>query len=474
MEYLSVAEVNRSIACARGQGQAPYGVAGSPASGSESSGRWSILHPQDRILAEEDQDLPFCRHIVSTIELIQMIERLVAVMLVRPEEVVVGDPESDAVIGTIEVVVAAGSTIGRLEGAVHPLHDLLERSKLGRDSILIGQTDDLSDVELEVLAVVEIELLCSERIGGVTVGDEPKPFRKFGEMLQSHAHRHDAGANTPVIRYPVTKDGSGAGIHDEPDEALDTSDFDIGLVTDEIGRSTVVVGINKGLDDKGSGLRVVGDLLMRDADAIEIVHGLSRLAKGKLQVDMEGETQRHDISVVPGEVQRGSILRKRRQIHLEEVDVELPVDVVELVPVLLERMLLIDLPEIALIVGALVVDTFVDPEAGAVLDRHQRMAAVWALVLHGLCVDAAIDEGSTADFAQVLAAAAGIVVEVLVRSTADRTGLALRDRSAAPAADRLEFFAVLMFVVGQKKSPVLLVEMDDGRELIDPELLILG
>jgi hypothetical protein len=213
---------------------------------------------------------------------------------------------------------------------------------------------------------------------------------------------------------------------------------------------------------------------MRNADAIEIVHGLSGLAKRQLQVDVESQTQRHDIGVVPGEVQRGSVLRKGCQIHLEEVDVELPVDVVELVSVLLERMLLIDLPEIALIVGALVVDAFVDTETGPVLDRHQRVAAVGALVLHGFSVDASIDEGSTADLAQVLAATAGIVVEVLMRSTADRTGLVLRDRSTAPAADGLQFLAVFMLVVCQEELPVLLEKVDDGRELIDPELLILG
>jgi len=66
-------------------------VAGSPASGSGSTGRWS-LHPQDGFLSEEDQDLPFGRHVISTMELIEMIERLVAGMLVRSEEVVVGDP----------------------------------------------------------------------------------------------------------------------------------------------------------------------------------------------------------------------------------------------------------------------------------------------------------------------------------------------------------------------------------------------
>ena len=118
-----------SIVCARGQGQAPAGWQ-DLTSGSGSSGRW-FLHPQDGLLPEQDQDLPLGRHVVSAMELIQIIERLVACMPVGSEEVVVGDPEGNAVVCAIKVVIAAGSPVGCLECAIHSLDDLLEGTELG-------------------------------------------------------------------------------------------------------------------------------------------------------------------------------------------------------------------------------------------------------------------------------------------------------------------------------------------------------
>ena len=303
MEVLSVSGRKRSIARARCQGQAPSGWLRFT-SGSGSSGRWRLLHPQDGILPEQDQNLPFGRHVFGAGKLIQIIEHPVSVVFVRTKEVVVGDPESDAVVRAIEVVVAAGPPVGELEGAVESFHDLFERTEFGRDGIFIGQTDDLSDVEFEILAAVQIELLSGERIGGVTVGDEPELLRELPEVLQSHTHGQDAGTDTTVGRDPVTEDGTGSRIHDEPDETFDALDLDVGLVTDHIGRGAIVVSIDEWLDDKGCSPGIVCDLLVRDADTVEVVHGLSGPAKRQLQVHMKGQTKGHDVGVVPGEVQR--------------------------------------------------------------------------------------------------------------------------------------------------------------------------
>ena len=441
-------------------------------SGSGSSGRW-LLHPQDGLLSEQDQDLPFGRHVVGAMELIQIIERLVACMPVRSEEVVVGDPEGDAVVCAIEVVITAGSPIGSLEGAVHPFDHLLERAELSGDGILVGQSDDLGNVEFEVLAVVEIDLLGSKRIGGVAVGDETEMLRELPEVLQGHTHGKDAGADTTVRRDTVTEDGTGACIHDEPDEAFDASDLDVGLITDHVGRGLVIVSVYEGLDDKSSGPGIVGDLLVRDAYAIEIIHGLGCLAKRQLQVDMKGQTKGHDVGIVFGEIQRRSILRKGRDVHFEEVDIELPIDVVEFVSVLLKRMLFIDFLQILAVIGALVVDTLVDTKTGSVLDRDQSMAAVRALVFDRFGMDTAVDEGGAADLALVLAVTAIVVVKIVMQSTADRTDLVHRNRAAASPLNRFELLAILVFVVCDEELPVLFEERDDERKLVDPELLVL-
>ena len=145
----------------------------------------------------------------------------------------------------------------------------------------------------------------------------------------------------------------------------------------------------------------------------------------------------------------------------------------ELVSVLLEGMLLIDLLEIVTVVGALVIDAFVDTEAGTVLDRDKGVAAVRTLVLHRFGVDAATDESGAADFALILTVPAIVVIEVHVRSTAYRADLVCRNDMAAAATHRFKLLAITMPVVSQEELPVLFEERDDGRKLVDLELLVL-
>lgn len=454
------------------KGKAPAGWQGFP-SGSGSSGRWRLLHPQDGILSEQDQDLPFCRHVVGACKLIQIVEHPVSVVFMRAEEVVVGDPEGDAVVGAIKVVVAAGSPVREFESAVESFHDLFEWTELFGDCIFIGKPDDLRDVEFEILAVIQIELLSGKRIGGIAIGNEAELLRKFSEVLQSHTHGQDAGTDTAIRRDTVAKNGTGSSIHDEPDETFDTLDLDVSLVTDHIGRRLVVIGIHERFDDKGCSSGIVSDLLVRDADAIEIVHSLSGLAKGQLQIDMESQTQGHDVGIVLGEIQRRSVLRKAGQIHFEEIDLELPVDVMEFVSVLFERMFLVDFLQIPAVVGALRIDAFVDAEAGTVLDRNKDVTAVRALVFDRLGVDTAIDECGAADLAPVLPVTAVVIVKVLIWSTADRADLILRDRTAITMPNRFDLLAVFVFVVGDQEFPVLFEEGEDVRKPVDPELLVL-
>ena len=145
----------------------------------------------------------------------------------------------------------------------------------------------------------------------------------------------------------------------------------------------------------------------------------------------------------------------------------------ELVSVLLQGMFLIDLLKILEVEGALVVDTLVDTETGPVLDRNESVTAVGALVVDRLGMDPAINEGSAADLALVLTMTAVVVIEILMRSTADRAEFVLGDIVTAPAADRADLLAILVFIVGDEELPVLFEEGNDERELIDPELLIL-
>ena len=51
--------------------------------------------------------------------------------------------------------------------------------------------------------------------------------------------------------------------------SFQTADFDVGFIGDESISFSVGILISKGFDADSSGLTVVGDLLMGDADVIE-------------------------------------------------------------------------------------------------------------------------------------------------------------------------------------------------------------
>lgn len=71
-------------------------------------------------------------------------------------------------------------------------------------------------------------------------------------------------------------------------------------------------------------------------DPIEIEERLRGRAEGQPEVDMHGQAEGHDIGIKLPELQGGGVPGKRVEVHAEEVDVEGPVDVMQLVEVLPE------------------------------------------------------------------------------------------------------------------------------------------
>mgnify|MGYP006919045254 CR=1 FL=1 len=69
------------------------------------------------------------------------------------------------------------------------------------DSIAVGKPKNLNDIELKSITEFMEKLLSSERIGTVSVGNETEIFGKFFKVPKGHAHRHDAGTDTAIIRY---------------------------------------------------------------------------------------------------------------------------------------------------------------------------------------------------------------------------------------------------------------------------------
>lgn len=52
---------------------------------------------------------------------------------------------------------------------------------------------------------------------------------------ERHAHGKDARSDRAVVGNLVAEDRAGGSVHDEPDVAFDTADFDIGLIGGEDG-----------------------------------------------------------------------------------------------------------------------------------------------------------------------------------------------------------------------------------------------
>ena len=87
-------------------------------------------------------------------------------------------------------------------------------------------------------------------------------FRKLFKMLEGHPHCHDARADTAVVGNLITDDGTGCGIHYEPDKALDAAYLYVSLIGSKSVTFFVRICINEGLHAEGGGLAVVSDHLM--------------------------------------------------------------------------------------------------------------------------------------------------------------------------------------------------------------------
>ena len=100
-------------------------------------------------------------------------------MFVWTKEVIVSNPESKVIVGTVDVVETVCVTVRSLIGAIEPLNHLFKWAVFCRNSIVVGKSNNLSNFECKVFPKLSYEFHCGERIGTVTVSDELKVFRQF-------------------------------------------------------------------------------------------------------------------------------------------------------------------------------------------------------------------------------------------------------------------------------------------------------
>lgn len=203
------------------------------------------------LLAEQDQELPLPRHVVSTLQHIDLIEHPIVVVLMGTEEVVVGDPECHVIVGAIIIVVTAADPISGFKCAVKPFDHLLVGAELLRNRVIVCEPNYLGNVKPEAVPQLPCELLGGQRIGTIPVGNEAELFGEAFHAPESHAHGEDARPDGTVVRNLVAEDGAGCGIHDEPEVAFDAPDLDISLISRKDGGLWIFVVVNKGLNDNG-------------------------------------------------------------------------------------------------------------------------------------------------------------------------------------------------------------------------------
>ena len=427
-------------------------------------------------MAKVDHELPLARHVVSVAEFFHIVQDLVTVGLVRPKEVVISDPERKLVIRAFYPVEAVRMAVRRPVGTVETLDQLLVWTVPGGDGIVVCKADHLRDLKLHPLAELKEELLCCKRIGAVAVGNKKEAFRKLIlQLLKGHAHRHDAGTCAAVVGDLIPEDRTAGGIHDEPDEGMDAADLNVCLISHKGLAGLIVVMVHKGLYTECGRLTVVGDLLVGYLKAVEIHESLGRFPQGKPEVDVQGKAEPHDVGVVLAETQGRGVLRETLKGHPEEVNVEFPVNVMELVIALAVRGIGIHFFEVVFVVGAVLVDAFPDNKEFPVLHRDESMSAERAAKLKRLVETVVLrGEHRAADLAQELAFGTIVAVEVLGRGVTARALRIGRNTAFAAPANRPELAAVVgALVFTPEVLPVLFLQGDDPWELIRFELLVL-
>ena len=93
-----------------------------------------------------------------------------------PEEVIIGNPESQIIVGTVDVIKTVCRSVRSLIGTVQPFDHLFERTKFFGYFIVVGKSNYLSDFKLKFFTKLVEELLRCKRVGTIAVTIKRKFF----------------------------------------------------------------------------------------------------------------------------------------------------------------------------------------------------------------------------------------------------------------------------------------------------------
>ncbi len=326
-------------------------------------------------------------------------------MLMGTQKVIVSNPQGQVITGPVDAIETVCMAVGCLIGAVEPFYHLFVWTVLCGDGIAVGKSENLCNPEGKGIAPLFGKFHCGEGIGAVTISNKLKIFRKLCKAPESHTHGKDTGADTAVVAYLVANDAAGSRIHDKPDIGFNAAYFNVGFIGGKYAAPFVWILVHKGLYADGGSFTVVGDLLVGNADVVQIFECLRCFTQGKAQVDMEGQAQRHGMRIMPAEFQGRGVFGKGKQVHAEKIHREFAVDVVQLVfifSIILLQVLFINPFKVVEIVWAFRIHTFVENKVFTFLFWNKGTAAVGTSELYRGKTTFSRGETGTADFAQKL------------------------------------------------------------------------
>ena len=73
-----------------------------------------FLHTQNSLLPKEDQELPFAGHVIGSLEHFCFVKYFISCMLMWTQKVIVGYPESQVIVDTVDVIKSVRTAVRSL------------------------------------------------------------------------------------------------------------------------------------------------------------------------------------------------------------------------------------------------------------------------------------------------------------------------------------------------------------------------
>lgn len=113
---------------------------------------------------------------------------------------------------------------------------------------------------------------------------------------------------------------------------------------------------------------------------MDFLKGLYGLSEGKFEIDPVGEAQSHDVCIVLLIMEGSCPRRKLIQVHIEEINRKFPIEIAEFVfPIVCVGKTFREFFQISLVIGAVIIDAFMNTEVFSAFYRLEGMSAVRAL-----------------------------------------------------------------------------------------------